>query len=72
MKVKELIDELKKYPEDTMIVIENRDDDNGLTYIEVPWLTYKEEIKYSTDRWRMYYASYLHYDDILKNVLVLN
>ena len=33
MIVKELIEELKKYPEDTKIFTEYRSDDYGITYI---------------------------------------
>ena len=58
MTVKEMIEELKKYPENTKIYIENHSDDFGLTFLDEPWLDFEEEIRYEIekDRWRMYYA----------------
>lgn len=72
MTVKKLVEELKKYPEDTKVFIENRDDNFWITYIQEPWLEYKDEIKYISDDWDMYYANYLKYDWILNDVLVIN
>lgn len=72
MTVKEMIEELKKYPEDTKIYIENRSDDFWLTFIDEPWFSFKEEIRYEIekDRWRMYYA-WLKKDWVLNNVLII-
>ena len=72
MTVKELIEELKKYPKNTQVFIENYNDFRGLTYLEEPWLDLKEEIKYNNDENRISYASRLKYDGILENVLIIN
>lgn len=73
MKVKELIKELQKYSEDTEVFIENYNDNFWVTYIEEPWLDFKEEIKYNVEEdWRKTYANYLRHDWILNNVLVIN
>ena len=72
MIVKELIEELKKYPEDTKIYIENYCDDFGITYLDEPWINFETEIKYDEDEdWRKSYASYLKCDWILENVLII-
>lgn len=74
MKVKELIEELQKYPEDTEVFTENYWNDFWLTFLEEPWLEFKEEINYSIDKdnQKKYYANYLRHDWVLKNVLVIN
>jgi hypothetical protein len=36
MTVRELIEELKKYPEDTKVLMEWRDNEFGKTYLEEP------------------------------------
>lgn len=72
MTVKELIEELEKYPEDTTVIIENHSDDYWITYIEEPWLDFEEEIKYHIDEdWRMYYANGFKWDWVAKNVLII-
>lgn len=73
MKVKDLIKELQKYPEDTYVFTEYYSDDYGVTYINEPWLDFKEEIKYDLEEdWRKTYANYLRHDWIMNNVLVIN
>lgn len=73
MTVKELIEELQKYPEDTKVCIENYRNDFWLTFIEEPWLEFKEEVRYCIDKdtWKKYYAPMLRQDWILKNVLFI-
>lgn len=73
MTVKELIEKLKKYPEDTQVFTEYRDDNFWIIYIDEPWLDFKEEIKYDVEEdWRKSYASYLRHDWIMNNVLVID
>lgn len=71
MKVKELIEELQKYPEDTQILIEWYDDSFWITHLEEPWLDFHEEIKYNQEFWDMWYANSLRYDWILNNILTI-
>ena len=72
MKVKELIEKLKKYPEDTQVFIECYNDYNWLTYLEDVWLDMKDELKYDIDSgWRMY-RGWWRGEWILKNVLIIN
>lgn len=72
MTVKELIQELKKYPEDTKVFTEYRSEDYGITYINEPWIDFKEEVKYDVDKyWQLTYASYLKWDWIMNNVLFI-
>lgn len=71
MTVKELIEELKKYPEDTKVLMEWRDNEFGKTYLEEPWLELKEEIKYMNIEGDICYANTLNYDWIYNNVLVI-
>lgn len=73
MIVKELIEELKKYPEDTKVFIENYDDNFWITYIGEPSIDFKEEIKYDIEEdWRMTIANYFKHDWILNDVLIIN
>lgn len=72
MTVKELIEELKKYPEDTEVFIEWRDNEFGKTYLEEPWVEFKKEIKYNNIEWDISYANTLRYDWIYNNVLVIS
>lgn len=51
MTVKELIEELKKYPEDTQVFTEYRSDEYGITYINEPWVDFEEEVKYDKDEY---------------------
>lgn len=73
MTIKELIEELKKYPEDTQVFTKYRSEDYGITYINEPWIDFKEEVKYDIDKyWQLSYASYLKWDWIMNNVLIIN
>lgn len=72
MTVKELIEELKKYPEDTKVFTEYYDDNFWITYIDEPWVEFEEEIEYNVEEnWRKTYASYLKHDWVMKNVLII-
>lgn len=73
MKVKELIKELQKYPEDTQVFTEYHSDDYGITYINEPWVNFEEEVRYNIEEhWQLTRASYLKCDWIMNNVLVIN
>ena len=73
MKVKELIKELQKYPEDTEVFVEDYNNDFWVIYIDEPWLEFKEKIHYSVEEnWNKYYANFLRHDWILNNVLVIS
>ena len=71
MTVKELLEKLKEYPEDTQVFIEHYNDYNWLTYLEDVWLDMKDELKYDIDSsWRMY-RGWWKGKWILKNVLIV-
>ena len=72
MLVKELIEKLKQYPEDTKVLIEWRDNEFGKTYLQEPWVELKKEIKYNNLEWDIVYANTLNYDWIMNNVLVIS
>lgn len=72
MKVSELIKELQKYPEDAEVLVEWRDNEFGKTYLEEPWLSFEEEIKYNNLEWDITYANPLNYDWVMNNVLVIS
>ncbi len=72
MTVKELIEKLKEYPEDTQVFTEYRSEDYGITYINEPWVDFEEEVKYDRDEyWQLTRASYLKWDWVLNNVLFI-
>lgn len=72
MKVKELIKELQKYPDDADVLVEWWDNEFGKTYLEEPGLSFKEEIKYNNLEGNITYANPRNYDWIMNNVLVIN
>lgn len=73
MKVKELIEKLKEYPEDTEIFVEWRDSEFGIKHIDDPSIDFKEEVKYNKDEyWHLTWASYLKWDWIMNNVLIIS
>lgn len=72
MKVKELIEELQKYPEDADVLVEWRDNEFGKAYLEEPGLSFKEEIKYNNLEWDITYATPFNCNWIMNNVLVIN
>lgn len=71
MTVKELMEELEKYSEDTQIIVEFNDDEFWLTYLREPSLNFKEEIRIDIDNDGMYYAWPFHCRWTIKNALVI-
>ncbi len=72
MKVKELIEELKKYDDDTEVYVEWWDNEFWKTYLSEPWLNFKKEVRYNNLEGDIVYANTINCDWIMNNILTIN